>query len=123
MKDQLARTCHAHLAGMAGVAVTDRLVELGWLQAAGSLYELTPPGAEGLQRLGVQVHRPPGSRRKYAYPCLDRTERRPHLGGWLGEQLLEALLRMNWFIKLPGNRALFLTETGRGGLMSLGAQL
>ena len=53
---------------------------------------LTEKGRSALQRLNVQLDQERGSKRLFAFGCLDWTERRHHLGGFLGKAILESLL-------------------------------
>jgi hypothetical protein len=59
---------------------------------------------------------PPASRRTYARPCLDWSERRPHLAGALGAAVADTLLEREWVTRVPKTRALRVTEAGRDGL-------
>ncbi len=90
-----ARTCYDHLAGVAGVGLMDEMLRRGWLQIAKDAprpdYSLTQSGEDALGKRGVDVTRAKVSKRKFAYGCLDWTERRAHLGGALGAAILEAL--------------------------------
>ena len=90
-----ARTCYDHLAGVAGMGLMDEMLRRGWLQVTNDAprpdYSLTQPGVDGLKELGVDVERVKVSKRKFAYGCLDWTERRSHLGGALGAAILDAL--------------------------------
>jgi DNA-binding transcriptional ArsR family regulator len=111
-----ARTCYDHMAGEAAVALHDRMQELGWLQhsaASEDLYELTHAGAEGLSRLGVDVDAVRLMRRRFAFACLDWSERRPHIGGALGAALLKLALSRKWMTQDIEGRGLRLTEIGR----------
>jgi DNA-binding transcriptional ArsR family regulator len=113
-----ARTCYDHLAGRAGVLLHDRLRALGWLYAAGSkgndnAYDLTPEGTKALERIGVDVEGSRALRRRFAYACLDWSERRPHLGGALGAALLTIALKRRWVIQDLDSRALDVTAYGR----------
>ncbi len=93
-----ARTCYDHLAGVAGVQLLDAMLRRGWLQShepeasPRSLYHLTPQGAQALHARGVDVVRAAQTRRRFAFGCLDWTERRAHLGGALGAAILEAMV-------------------------------
>ena len=109
-----ARTCYDHLAGTLGVALHDRLHELNWL----SDYELTPQGTQGLEELGVDVAAIRTLRRRFACPCLDWSERRPHLGGALGAALLAVALKRKWVRKVPNSRALTVTAAGRREMLN-----
>jgi DNA-binding transcriptional ArsR family regulator len=93
-----ARTCYDHLAGVAGVHLLDALLERGWLapHAAGDdggriVYDLTAEGEAALRARGVDLDAARRARRRFAFGCLDWTERRPHLGGALGAAILRAL--------------------------------
>ena len=90
-----ARTCYDHLAGVAGVGLMDEMLRRGWLQIATDAprpdYSLTQSGEDALGERGVDVTRAKVPKRKFAYGCLDWTERRSHLGGALGAAILDAL--------------------------------
>ena len=111
-----ARTCYDHMAGEAAVALHDRMQELGWLQHAASgenLYELTRAGSDGLNRLGIYVDAVRQMRRRFAFACLDWSERRPHIGGALGAALLKLALNRKWMTQDIEGRGLRLTDLGR----------
>jgi DNA-binding transcriptional ArsR family regulator len=107
-----ARTCYDHLAGTIGVALRDRLEALGWLSTGGA-EDLTPAGARCLEKIGVDVAGARGERRRFAYPCLDWSERRAHVGGALGAALLKLALRKRWLVPDLDSRALEITGVGR----------
>lgn len=105
-----ARTCYDHIAGAAGVALHDRLRDQGWLAPAGEAdYALTPRGTRGFGALGIDVKAMLSLRRRFACPCLDWSERRPHLGGALGAALLAQSLRRGWLQQDLDSRALVIT--------------
>jgi DNA-binding transcriptional ArsR family regulator len=111
-----ARTCYDHMAGTFGVALHDRILELGWLTPA---YEVTAKGRAGLIKIGVDVD---GAmlerRRRFAYACLDWSERRPHLAGALGAALQRAAIAREWVTRDLNGRALTVTRKGRRELSS-----
>ncbi|WP_426452871.1 ArsR/SmtB family transcription factor [Paenibacillus sp. S-38] len=114
-----ARTCYDHLAGRLGVALTDRLLELGWLEASDCRdFALTGPGRERLAQFGVSVPENGGRRRHFARQCLDWSERRPHLAGSLGSALADRFFELRWIERLPGGRSLRVTTEGTRGLAS-----
>jgi DNA-binding transcriptional ArsR family regulator len=117
-----ARSCYDHLAGQLGVAVTEALLGRGWLRPAGRAYALTAAGERGLVRLGVGVGSAREARRSFARPCLDWSERRPHLAGALGKAVLDRLLADGWLRRRRSGRALEVTERGRRKLRALGAR-
>lgn len=113
---QAARTCYDHLAGRAGVALLDALLDKGVLVPVRDGYDVSAGGEERLLELGVDVAAARRSRRKFAGPCLDWTERRLHLNGALGAALTTRLLDRGWFARGRERRALVLTDAGRAGL-------
>jgi DNA-binding transcriptional ArsR family regulator len=116
-----ARTCYDHMAGTVGVAIHDRLKELGWLTDA---YEVSMSGERALAELGVDVAAARSLRRRFAYGCVDWSERRPHIGGALGAALLHAVVRHKWVLQELDSRALRVTRTGYRALQSrLGLRL
>ena len=122
---RLARSCYDHLAGRVGVAVNDALLGREYLRPAAAAdaddngLDLTPAGAAWFAALGVEVDAMTGGhrgRRAFARPCLDWSERRPHLAGALGAALLSRLLALDWLARRRDGRALRLTVAGRQGL-------
>lgn len=119
MRLRAARTCYDHIAGSLGVALHDRVVALAWVRrttSSGKDYELTPLGSRSLERLGVDVEATRGQRRRFAFACLDWSERRPHFGGALGAALLDVALRKRWVEQDLDSRTLSVTRAGRRDL-------
>jgi DNA-binding transcriptional ArsR family regulator len=116
----LARTCYDHLAGAAGVTLHDRFLERGWLSAgpADGAYDLTRAGAATCESLGIDADAIRGLRRRFAFACLDWSERRPHLGGALAAALLGVCLDRKWMVRDPDSRALRATPSGRRELLA-----
>jgi DNA-binding transcriptional ArsR family regulator len=111
-----ARTCYDHLAGEVGVALTESLQRQRLIQPRENSYHLTTRGEEHLTTLGLDIEKLRAQRRTFARPCLDWTERQPHLAGSLGAAITERLLQRQWLKRLPGTRAIRVTESGRRGL-------
>ena len=112
---RMARTCYDHIAGTLGVALHDRMRGLGWLSTPNSdhTYDLTPTGFKSLEDLGVVVAEIRRLRRRFAFACLDWSERRFHLGGAIGAALLTAALKKKWLRQELDSRALSVTSLGR----------
>jgi DNA-binding transcriptional ArsR family regulator len=117
-----ARTCYDHMAGTMGVVLHDRFVGKGWLthyeDEAGEGYELSAEGARVLHDLGVDVERARGARRRFAFACLDWSERRPHVGGALGAAVLTMAVKRKWVLRELDSRALEITPHGLSELRS-----
>jgi DNA-binding transcriptional ArsR family regulator len=115
-----ARTCYDHLAGRAGVALFDALLQQKVLAGRGTgtdaAYQVTEDGADKLAEFGVDVAEVSQSRRKFAGACLDWTQRRPHLNGALGAAMTSRLLELGWIERGPSKRAVRVTGPGRDGL-------
>lgn len=110
-----ARTCYDHIAGEVGVALHDRFTTLKLLTASGDAndYDLTPEGGQALSAFGVDVAAARAQRRRFAYGCLDWSERRPHLAGALGAAVLRTALSKGLVTQDLDSRALSLTDRGR----------
>jgi DNA-binding transcriptional ArsR family regulator len=119
-----ARCCYGHLAGRLGVKVCEALVDRDLIRPADAkLYEITDDGRAWFEDLGVAVDalRSP---RGVARQCLDWTERRHHLAGPLGVELLEAMTARGWLALEAKGRAVRLTTEGAQALRDrLGVRL
>jgi len=116
----LARTCYDHMAGKIAVQLHDHFKKTGWLTPA---YALTDAGTSALRHLGVDVESAAGARRRFAYACLDWSERQPHIAGALGAALLETLLKKRWVEQDLDSRALGITRLGERELRRLCVEL
>jgi DNA-binding transcriptional ArsR family regulator len=112
-----ARTCYDHIAGSLGVALPDRLHAQGWLSPIAkrndNTAELTTNGARALETLRISVEATEALRRRFAFACLDWSERRPHLGGALAAAILHLALKRKWLVQDLDSRALAVTSFGR----------
>jgi DNA-binding transcriptional ArsR family regulator len=119
---RMARTCYDHMAGMVGVALHDRFRTLGWLSMGSTrnstAYTVSLEGEKALTVLGIDLAATRALRRRFACPCLDWSERRPHVGGALGAALLNLALKRKWMIQELDSRALHVTALGRRELSS-----
>ena len=110
-----ARRCWGHLAGATAVGLHDALLERRWLTAVDDRYDITREGRQGLAGWGVDVGSLKPGRRGLAFPCLDWSERRPHLGGPLARAILDAALAEGWLRATGPGRALTITAKGERG--------
>ncbi|MDQ3527940.1 MAG: helix-turn-helix domain-containing protein [Actinomycetota bacterium] len=111
-----ARLCYDHLAGRLGVALTDALIERGWLEPAD--LRLTDVGEQGVAGRGIDLLPPRRSTRPVTLSCRDWTERRPHLAGALGAAIARHLLDQEWVRRRQSGRGLDITAPGREGLLA-----
>jgi DNA-binding transcriptional ArsR family regulator len=127
-----ARTCYDHLAGRLGVELADRIIGHGLLSPpgtgqvstgpagtgqvstgpagtglastglAGTGHVLTDVGQAKLAELGIDPGPVLRSRRALARPCLDWTQRRPHLAGAMPAAITSRLLDLRLLTRTAG---------------------
>lgn len=112
---RLARCCYGHLAGKLGVSVFDALQRGGSLGSTSGGFELTDSGRAWLEGLGMNPS-PPSSLRRFAYRCLDWSERRDHLAGQLADELYQHFTTKGWLRRASG-RAVEVTVSGQRELL------
>lgn len=102
---------------MDGRALTDALVNGGYVELACDAGWVTNAGRAFFARIGNDVAAPASTRstrpRVLCRPCLDWSERRPHLAGALGAALCEHSLRQGWIRRLNVTRAVAVTKKGK----------
>ena len=116
-----ARSCYDHMAGSIAVALHDHFMEQGWLvhDAGGEAdaYDLSDSGIRALSPLGIDVTAMRGLRRRFAYGCLDWSERRPHIAGALGAALLKHACAKKWVARDLNSRSLAVTRLGEKDIL------
>jgi DNA-binding transcriptional ArsR family regulator len=113
---RFARTCYDHLAGALGVALMRQLLTQGLLREEGCNYTVSDAGQRWLDRWDIDAGRLRRSRRAFAKPCLDWSERHNHLAGALGAAITLRLFERGWLRRIPAGRAVQLTAAGKAGL-------
>lgn len=111
------RSCYDHLAGPLAVAMTTRFLERGLLVEEHGGFRACPD--EAWQKLGVTLPekpKAPSSHLPFARPCMDWTERRLHVSGPLGKQILAHALERGWVMRNKYKRGLVLTAPGQRAL-------
>lgn len=111
-----ARTCYDHFAGRLGVGLADALCRRRHVVLGDEGGEVTAAGVEFLARFGLDLAEARRRRRVFCRPCLDWTERRPHLAGTVGAALAQRCFDLGWFERMRDSRALVITPPGRRGL-------
>jgi DNA-binding transcriptional ArsR family regulator len=112
----LARTCYGHLAGRLAVAFWARAREARWVRWSDAAVTLLPGGRDTFARHGLLRD----ARTHIGRPCLDWSERVPHVAGPLGVALCEELLARGWVARNADSRALRVTTRGDDRLRALG---
>ncbi len=107
-----ARTCYDHLAGRLGVALADALTEAGHVTLSADGGEVTECGHAFLHDFGAE---PVAGKRVFCRPCLDWSERRPHIAGRLGAALACRCFDLGWIARQRDTRAVAITPEGREG--------
>jgi DNA-binding transcriptional ArsR family regulator len=136
-----ARSCYDHLAGRAGVDLTQALLDRGALESTDGVadtrrraddpisatlprhpYRLGPQAGPVLTDLGVDLDAvlQQRSRRPVLRFCLDWSEQRHHLGGLLGATVLTTLLDRGVLVRARAGRALLVTDDGAAVLAGFG---
>ncbi len=110
-----ARTCYDHLAGRLGVALVDALVKHRRIVLEEDGGEVTPRGVRFLAEFGIDAAAIDRRRRAYCRPCLDWSERRPHLAGAVGAALAARCFELGWIERGRDSRAVSVTAAGRDG--------
>jgi DNA-binding transcriptional ArsR family regulator len=112
-----ARTCYDHLAGRLGVAITDAFIEAGHVDLGEDAGLLSSSGASLLKHLGMDPvametrrgKRPP---RIFCRPCMDWSERRPHMAGIVAAVFCAHSLERGWIKRVNQSRAILVTPAG-----------
>jgi DNA-binding transcriptional ArsR family regulator len=119
---KFARTCYSHLAGELGVALFEGLLARGTIARGanserGGELQLTEAGRDELARAGITLPKlTSAAATRFAYPCVDWSERRDHLAGGLAVTLLDHCVEHGWLRRTEGSRALKLTPSGAKAL-------
>jgi hypothetical protein len=113
---RLARTCYDHLAGRLGVELAAALERECVLVRQNDTYTLGRSASARLSPLGIDLAVLAKQRRTLVRPCLDWSERQPHLAGALGAAIADRLFELGWLQRRPSNRSVEVTATGRTNL-------
>ncbi|QIQ21398.1 ArsR/SmtB family transcription factor [Zophobihabitans entericus] len=111
------RTCYDHMAGKIAVDLLSFMKQEAWITGENE-YSLTPIGSESLTQMGLNIKEivTTKSKKRFAYACLDWSERKEHLSGLLGSQLLKFILDKKWCTRHPHSRELIVTPSGKKSL-------
>lgn len=117
--EKYCRTCYDHLAGYVGVLLVETMEKKGFLKKTENQYLVTKNGWNWFQQFNIKQSDYSTIRRPVARQCLDWSERRPHLAGQLGADLLQIMLVKKWLKKVQFSRELIVTGKGRQEIYEL----
>ncbi|MGZ5925025.1 MAG: ArsR/SmtB family transcription factor, partial [Rhizomicrobium sp.] len=111
-------TCYDHLAGRLGVSLSDALTAAGYAELSDESGVITERGLAFLDQVGIDVsamrqRNTMKSGRLMCRPCLDWSERRPHLAGVVGAALCAHSFAAGLVTRIDGTRAWQVTPKGR----------
>jgi DNA-binding transcriptional ArsR family regulator len=115
---QRARTCYDHLAGELGVSLVDAMEHERLLDPLEHGWGVTARGERRLGQLGLELGALRRAHRTFIRPCLDWTQRRPHVAGALGAAITQRFFELGWIERLPGSRAVRVTPQGERELLA-----
>lgn len=99
---QLARSCYSHLAGHFGVGVAQALRDDNRVVGDATHWQLSEIGNAWATGIGLKP--------KLLKPCLDWSERRPHLAGPFANDLMAWMFRQNIVARHGSGRGLVLKD-------------
>lgn len=118
-----ARTCYDHLAGRLGVAISDALIDRGAVELGDEAGLLSDRGVAFLDDIGVDLAAMTSGRRvaarAFCRPCLDWSERRPHLAGRVGAAICGHFFDRKFIRRIDDSRALTVTRKGEQALRDM----
>jgi DNA-binding transcriptional ArsR family regulator len=113
---RFARSCYDHLAGRLGVALADALVAKKFVVLSEEGGEVTKAGARFLGQFGAALDSKTAGKRIFCRACLDWSERRYHVAGWVGSEIWRRCLELGWLARQRDSRAVRVTPAGKSGL-------
>jgi hypothetical protein len=121
---RFARTCYDHLAGKLGVAIADALLVRRFIVLSDEGGAVTAAGARFLTKFGIDLNTKSAGRRIFCRACLDWSERRYHVAGFIGAEIRHRAIELGWLARQRDTRAVQVTAAGRRGLRdTLGVKL
>jgi hypothetical protein len=105
------------LRGRLGVAVANALVEGSYIELASDGGLVTDAGTQFFGNIGIDVdaiatRNGRRSARILCRPCLDWSERRPHIAGAIGAAMCAHSFAEDWIRRVDGTRAVTITPKG-----------
>jgi len=107
-----ARSCYDHLGGRLAVDLFGRWLAGGVLCWRGGAIHLTRKGQDFLARRGIAVANLEARKRPLCRFCMDWSEKRHHLAGMLGAEVLARAVLQGWAVREPRLRAVSFSKRG-----------
>ena len=123
-----ARSCYCHLAGELGVRQYDALLAQGVLvKTADGTLTVSEQASNWLRDASfddeaITSLQRDATKKRFAYGCMDWSERREHLAGVFATKLLAHYIEAGWLRKDKSSRALTATPRGELALKALFAE-
>ncbi len=120
-----ARSCYCHLAGELGVRQHDALLNHGVMaRAADGSLALSKDASKWLHGAqfsdeAIALLQRDSKKTRFAYSCMDWSERREHLAGVFATKLLAHFIETGWLRKDANSRAITTTPPGARALEKL----
>ena len=115
-----ARTCYDHLAGELAIKLIGAFERKQFLVAKGERdFDLTKSGEDFLRHWNIDVLKLRSSRRRFAFRCLDWTERKDHLAGAVGAAICQKMVDLRWITRDKKSRAVHVSINGERELQRL----
>ncbi len=101
-----------------GVPIATSLVDLGYVEFEGESGIVTETGMQALTGMGISLaeQRKKKGARPVCRPCLDWSERVPHVAGHLGAVICRHYFDQGYVRRLNNSRALEITPPGQQAL-------
>ena len=107
-----ARSCYDHLAGRVAVDLFAEWRASSLLAQRGGALSLTGKGRAFLMGRGLDVSALARGTRPLCRACMDWSEKRHHLAGSLGAEILKLVLTRGWARRDPKERTLYFSNRG-----------
>ncbi len=114
-----ARICYDHLAGDLGVQMFESLKQKGFIGTQAEEVFLAPDGERWLGTIGIDIEHLTTQRRPLCRSCLDWSERKSHLAGSLGAEMLNHFLSKNYARRLANSRVIEFSAKGESEFQRL----
>ena len=111
-----ARLCYDHLAGELAVGMAASMVARGQLDFGPDGGIVSEQGLGFLASLDVDLGTGPSAARQrstFCRPCMDWSERRPHVAGLVGRAMYTKFVQLGWLRRPGSGRSVSVTPRGQ----------